>query len=167
MMRLYIVRHGIAELRNISGLDDDRALTREGMEKMRLAARGLKKAGYVPERILSSPLVRARQTAEILMDAFGPEVSMEISSDLSPSGDRGSLYRKVVRYAGTVHRLMLVGHQPSLGEIAGDLAWGSPDHYFNFKKGGVCVIDLDDFQGELRGSLSAFLPPSVLRNLAG
>jgi len=166
MMRLFIVRHGIAELRNISsGLDEDRELTPEGKEKMQRGAAGLKKAGYVPEAILSSSLVRARQTAEILMDTFGPGIPLKITQNLAPWGDRGSLYREILKYSKTVRSLMLVGHQPSLGEIAGDLAFGSPDHYFNLKKGSVCVIDLEVYRGELRGMLVAMFPPAFLRKL--
>jgi phosphohistidine phosphatase len=165
-MRLYIVRHGIAELRSISSArDGDRALTSEGLEKMQRQARGMKAAGCIPDMILSSPLVRARQTAEILLQAFGTDVTLDVSENLAPGGDRGALYREIVRYSETLHGLMLVGHQPSLGEIAGELAWGSRECHIEFKKGGLCMIDLDVYQGEIRGNLVGLFPPSILRKL--
>lgn len=165
-MRLYIVRHAIAELRNISSpRDEDRALTPEGIDKMQSEAQGMKAVNYIPDTILSSPLVRAQQTAEILQNAFGTGVPIIINQDLAPGGDRGSLYRKIAGYAKKVHGLMLVGHLPSLGEIAGDMAWGSPNCYFPLKKGGMCVIDLEYFQGEVRGSLVGLLTPSIIRKL--
>jgi len=133
---------------------------------MQCEARGMMSLEYIPEAILSSPLVRTQQTAEILQDAFGSGVPIIINRDLAPGGDRGSLYRKIAGYAKKVGGLMLVGHLPSLGEIAGDLAWGSPDCYFHLKKGGMCVLDLEYFQGEMRGSLVSLLTPSILRKLS-
>jgi phosphohistidine phosphatase len=165
-MRLYIVRHAIAELRNISSpRDEDRALTPEGVEKMERAARGMKAMDFIPDTILTSPLVRARQTADILQNAFGTGVPIEINNDLAPGGDRGSLYRKIVDYAKEAHGLMIVGHMPSLGEIAGDLACGYQDCFFHLKKGGMCVIDLECFQDEGRGELVSLLTPALLRKL--
>jgi phosphohistidine phosphatase len=165
-MRLIIVRHGIAEFRNVSsGNDEDRKLTAEGLEKMRLEARGLRAAGFVPDVVWSSPLVRARQTAETLLETFDAQVPLITTHDLAPGGDRGSLFRGIVKYSKTVPSLMLVGHLPSIGEIAGELSWGSPDHYFNLEEGGVCVIDLENCQGELNGSLFALLPPAVVCSL--
>lgn len=166
-MRLYIVRHGVAEFRTLSsGSDADRRLTDEGMEKIRQAAEGLKALGFIPDAVLSSPLVRARQTAEILIKGFGAGVPLILAHDLAPGGDRGALVREVVKYTKTARSLMLVGHLPSIGEIAGELSWGSPDHYFNLEEGGVCVIDLENYQGELNGRLYALLPPAVLCSLS-
>ena len=165
-MRLYIVRHGIAELRTLSsGNDADRRLTDEGMEKIRQAAGGLNAAGFIPDVILCSPLVRARQTAEIFMKGFGTGIPLIPAHDLAPRGDRVALVREIVKYTKTARSLMLIGHLPSIGEIAGELSWGSPDCYFNLEEGGVCVIDLENYQGELNGSLYALLPPDVLCNL--
>jgi phosphohistidine phosphatase len=165
-MRLYLVRHGIAERGGIfAGPDEDRALTAEGAAMMQRVARGLLSAGYLPDVILSSPLVRARQTAQILSDAFGLRTPPDLCRDLGPGGSRATLQRKIIGYTKTVGGLMLVGHQPALGEIAGDLAWGSPGHYFDLREGEVCVVDLENFAGELRGSLAALLPPEILGHI--
>jgi len=133
---------------------------------MELEARGLARAGCIPGALLCSPLVRARQTAEILLGAFGPGVSMAVSDNLAPGGDRAALYREIARRSKEGGSLMLVGHQPSLGEIAGDLAWGSPGCYVRLETGGVCAVDLEPFQGTLRGEMVLLVTPSVLRALA-
>jgi phosphohistidine phosphatase len=88
-MNLLIVRHGIAVDRGDPAYpwDDDRPLTAEGIHKFRIAARGLKALGVHPERIVSSPLVRARQTAEILRDAVAPSLDLDIEPHLEPGGD--------------------------------------------------------------------------------
>jgi len=161
-MRLYLVRHGIAELSSItSGIDEDRELTSEGIEMIQRVSLGLGKAGYIPEVLLSSPLVRARQTAEILREHFGPDVSTDTHWDLAPGGDRESLHRHIIKYTRRVRSLMLVGHHPSLGEVAGDMAFESSEHYFNLKEGEVCVIEVANYQGRIRGSLLALLPPII------
>ncbi len=83
-MRLYIVRHAIAAPHGTPGIpDDDGPLTEEGIKKMRQAAAGLRSLDYVPELILTSPLLRARQTAEILME---PLEKADRSGDASGSG---------------------------------------------------------------------------------
>jgi len=166
-MRLYIVRHAIASPHGTPGVqEDDRALTDEGVQKMREAAAGLRALDYIPEMVLSSPLLRARQTAELLLEVFGKGIELKITHSLTPSGSRQELYRELAIYDKKVKAVMLVGHQPSLGEIAGEIAWGSADHYVEFKKGGVCAIDLDSVRGIPKGKMVSLLTPSILRKVA-
>jgi phosphohistidine phosphatase len=164
-MKLYMVRHAIASPRGTPEIkDDDRALTEAGIAKMRRAAAGLCALGYIPELILSSPLLRARQTAEILLEAFGKGIDLEITQALAPSGARQELYRDI-RLHEELKSLMVVGHQPSLGEIAGEIAFGSREHFIELKKGGACVIELESVRGAPKGSLVALLTPSALRKI--
>jgi len=166
-MRLYVVRHAIASPAGTPGIkDEDRPLTEEGIEKMRQIAEGLRSIDYVPSLILSSPLVRARQTAEILLRAFGKGVDIKVSPALAPPGERQGLYREIAVYEKKPGTLMLVGHQPSLGEIVGEIAWGSPEHFVELKKGGVCVVDLESVKGKPKGTMVALLTPSILCRLA-
>jgi phosphohistidine phosphatase len=116
--------------------------------------------------LLSSPLIRAVQTAEILMQAFGKEVEMQIAASLAPSGNRQNLYREIARHERKVDSLMIVGHQPSLGEIAGEIAWGSPEYWIDLKKGGACAIEVESVQGVPRGRLISLLTPSILRKVS-
>ena len=166
-MNLYIVRHAIAIPSGTPGIkDDDRPLTEEGIAKMREAAAGFRSLGYMPELILTSPLPRARQTAEILRKAFEKGIKLKVSPALAPSGDRQELYRDIGVIEKKVETLMIVGHQPSLGEIAGEIAFGSPEHYIELKKGGMCAIELESVRGTPRGCLVALLTPSILRKLS-
>ena len=166
-MKLYIVRHAIAVPRGtLGGRDEDRVLTEEGRAKMRLNALGLRSLGYLPELILSSPLARARQTAEILLEAFGGEIGLKIVTALAPSGERPELYREIGRCEKKMKSVMLVGHQPSLGEIAGEIAFGSSEHFIEFKKGGACLIECETARGIPRGILISLLTPSILRRIA-
>jgi phosphohistidine phosphatase len=167
-MRLYIVRHAIATPRGTPGIqDEERALTEDGIVKMQRAAEGLRSLDYIPEMILSSPLVRARQTAEILRKVFAKNVELRFSPALAPAGARRDLYRDIGLYGKNLESLMLVGHQPSLGEMIGEIVWGSAEHYVDLKKGGACVIDLESLKGIPKGRLLDLLTPSVLRQLAG
>jgi phosphohistidine phosphatase len=163
-MRLYIVRHAIAVPHGAPGInDDDRPLTEEGINSMRQAAGGLYVLGWIPNVLLSSPLIRARQTAEILVEAFCNKIQMKIVPSLSPSGSRRELYREMNSY--DKKNLMIVGHQPSLGEIAGEICWNSAEKFIEFKKGGACAIELESTQDIPKGRLIAFLTSSILRKV--
>ena len=165
-MKLYIVRHASAVSHGTPGVrDDDRALTEKGVRQMRQAAAGLRRLGYIPDLLLSSPLMRATQTAELLMAAFGKWLEMEIAPSLAPSGDRRELYGEIARHSRKLKRLMLVGHQPSLGEIAGEIVWGSAQQLVDFKKGGMCAIELESVKGIPKGRLVSLLTPSILRKI--
>jgi phosphohistidine phosphatase len=163
-MRLYIVRHAIALPHGTPGVPDDgRILTEDGVRKMRQAAAGLRRLDYVPDLILTSPLIRARQTADILSVAFGGGVEVKTTPALAPSGSRQDLYRQILKYSDNCNSIMLVGHQPSLGEIAGEIAWGSPGRSVELKKGGVCTIEIESLEGVPKGTLISLLTPSILR----
>jgi phosphohistidine phosphatase len=165
-MWLYIVRHAIAFPHGTPGVrDEDRALTKEGIKKMHEAGRGLCVLGYIPDLLLSSPLIRAHQTADILVEEFGKPIEIKITPALAPGVSRQELYGQIAQYAKKLSSLMLVGHQPSLGEIAGEIAWGSPEHFIELKKGGACAVELESMQGIPKGSLVSLLTPAVLRKL--
>jgi phosphohistidine phosphatase len=162
-MKLYIVRHGIAAAQSIGSMaGDERPLTEEGINKLNLSAPGLRSLGCAPEVILTSPLPRARQTAEILAVALG--TYFEICTPLAPSGRREQVYEEIRRRCGC-QSLMLVGHQPSLGEIAAEIAWGTPENYIEIKKGGACALELEITRGIPRGTLLWLLTPSVMRSI--
>jgi phosphohistidine phosphatase len=164
-MKIYIVRHAIAVPHGTPGVEEDqRPLTPEGVKKMRKAALGLRALEVEPGLVLSSPLPRARQTAEILVEELG-KPRLQFSNSLAPGGRRADLYEELSRLK-TVDA-MLVGHQPSLGEIAGEIAWGSAEHYLELKKGGACAIDMEQLRPKPRGILLWLATPSMLRELAG
>jgi phosphohistidine phosphatase len=165
-MILYIVRHASAVPHGTPGIaEDDRPLTEDGITKMKKATAGLRELGVAPDIILSSPLPRARQTAEILQAVYGQKTPLLLVQALAPSGNRSEVYREI-RNHKDADSLMLVGHQPSLGEIAGEIAWGSPEHYVELKKGGACALELEEIRNIPKGTLLWLLTPSILRNVA-
>jgi phosphohistidine phosphatase len=145
--------------------EDDRPLTPEGVSKMEKAARGLRALEVEPKLILSSPLPRARQTAEIVARALPGEIPLKITAALAPGGRRPDLYGELAARSG-LESVMLVGHQPSLGEIAGEIAWGAAAHYVELKKGGACALEIEEFRAKPRGTLLWLLTPAILRELA-
>jgi len=164
-MKLYIVRHAIAQDRGSVGISDqDRALTEEGREKMRRASAGLRSLGYIPELLLTSPLLRARQTADILLEELGKGIELAVTPALSPSATRQELYRLIGLHSKR-NSLMLVGHQPSLGEIAGEIVFGSSERFIELKKGGVCAIEIEGVRGTPKGRMVALVTPSILRKV--
>jgi len=131
-MDLYLVRHAIAADRGEGAFpnDDERPLTPEGIHKFRLAARGLSELGMKPGRIVSSPLLRAKQTAEILRDAVAKDVAITISPSLTPNAEYGALLKAlaahyVMRRPGTAERL--AGQRRTLRQLASALVESAPD----------------------------------------
>ena len=160
---LYLVRHGLAEERGDAWPDDaKRPLTADGMARMRKAARGLARLGVALDVVLTSPLVRARQTAEILAGAIDPRPSLVNLDSLVPDASYAALVADLEKHARKTH-IALVGHEPGIGELAARLI-GSR-HSIEFKKGAVCRIDVDDFPPNGPGDLRWLLTPKILRSL--
>ena len=164
-MILYIVRHSDAVPGGTPGIEDhERPLTEKGIKKMMEVARGLRRIGAVPELVLSSPLPRARGTAEIAVAEFGVRVPLNLTDTLAPPGTRTEFYREL-RQHRRLAAIMIVGHMPSLGEIAGEIAWGSSDACLEFKKGGACALEISRLEPVPTGTLLWLLPPAILRDL--
>jgi phosphohistidine phosphatase len=158
---LYLVRHGLAEERGEAWPDDTkRPLTQEGIARMRKAARGLSRLGVAIDVVLTSPLVRARQTAEIVAGELDPRPSLVGVESLSPAGSFAAVVADLEKHARKA-RIALVGHEPSIGEIAARLI-GSR-HAIEFKKGAVCRIDVETLPPSGPGDLRWLLSPKILR----
>jgi phosphohistidine phosphatase len=163
---IYLVRHGIAALASADTHDADRALTAAGTRKMTQAAMGLHRLGIVPDVILSSPLRRAQETATVLASTLGRELTVEIYQPLSPGGAAAELLGGLQPYR-SAHHLMLVGHQPDLGELASHLLTGAPEVVpLPFKKGAIAAIEVATVPPHGNGVLRWFLTPKQLRALA-
>jgi phosphohistidine phosphatase len=160
---LYLVRHGFAEERGDAWPDDTkRPLTDEGISRMRKGARGLARLGLSVEVVLTSPLVRARQTAEILAAALDPRPSLVNVDSLAPDGTHAALVVDLEKHARKT-RIALVGHEPMIGKLTAQLL-GSR-HPLEFKKGAVCRVDVEDLSLAGPGDLRWMLTPKILRAL--
>jgi phosphohistidine phosphatase len=162
---LYLIRHGLAEDRGDAWPDDaKRPLSERGMARLRKSARGLERLGVTFDVILTSALVRARQTAEIVAAAFEPIPHIVTVESLAPGGSYQAVVADLEKQSRRAH-IALVGHEPGIGELAARLA-GSR-HPFEFKKGAVCRIDVDALPPRGPGALRWFITPRMLRGLRG
>jgi phosphohistidine phosphatase len=161
--QLYLVRHGVAEDRGGAWPDDTkRPLTSDGMSRMRKATRGLSHLGLALDVILTSPLVRARQTADILAAGLEPRPTVVTTDALAPGASYAAIVAELEKLARKTG-VALVGHEPGVGELAARLV-GSR-HPIEFKKGAVCRIDLDEIPPGGPGDLRWMMTPKLLRAL--
>ena len=157
---LYLVRHAIAAERGEDWPDDDkRPLTARGVARFKDAVNGLSHLDVVVDEIFTSPLVRAKQTAELLADGLPGKPSVKVLDALSPGHPPGSVLAQLARTAKR-RRIALVGHEPGLGELAARMA-GSR-HAFEMKKGAVCRVDVETLPPAGPGTLRWFLTPKIL-----
>lgn len=160
-MNLYLIRHAIAEEESPVVEDRLRALTEKGSKKMRNIAKGLKTLGLEFDYIISSPYVRAQQTAEILGDVFKLRKRIVISESIAPMGDPSQLLAEInEKY--TVNSLAIVGHEPYLSNLISLLTAGGAPLEMTFKKGGVCYLTTDDLHHTRKATLQWLLTPGVL-----
>ena len=161
--QLYLIRHAVAEERGDAWPDDSkRPLSEDGMERLQRSARGLVRLDLWIDLVLTSPLVRARQTADIVASAFDPRPSIVTIESLAPEGSYASLVADLEKHARKT-RVALVGHEPGIGELGARLI-GSR-HSFEFKKGAVCRIDVDEIPPVGPGDLRWMLTPKVMMSI--
>ncbi len=162
-MKLFLVRHGIA----VDGLggeiktDAQRPLTAEGQEELEIITRGLKRAGIKIDLLVSSPLIRARQTATVYAETFKLDQPL-ICGALAPGGDPHEVFHFLKGH--NEESIALFGHEPDMGEIAQALL-GS-EFAIPFKKAGVCRIDVWSMPPTQPGVLKWFMPPKLAKMLA-
>ena len=160
---LYLIRHGIAEQRGDAWPDDaKRPLTDRGIARLKKEARGLARLGATFDVMLTSPLVRARQTADAIASTFDPRPSIVVVESLSPGGGYQTVLADLEKQSRR-SRIALVGHEPGIGELAARLI-GSR-HPLEFKKGAVCRIDFETLPPAGPGALRWFLTPKILRTV--
>jgi len=163
-MRICFFRHGPAAAPGEGGVsEEERPLTAEGIEKTRRAARGLQGLDLGIDLVLSSPLRRARQTAEILAEVLGG-ARPRISDRLLPgvSGPKLLECLQGVKAESPV----LVGHEPSLSAAVAALVGAPETGALRLKKAGLAVVETDGPVPGPRGTLVLLLTPSALRGLA-
>jgi phosphohistidine phosphatase len=160
---LYLIRHGLAGERGPEWPDDSkRPLTDEGVSRLRKEARGLRELDVAFDVIVTSPLVRTRQTADVFAEVLTTKAPIVTSDALAPAGSPAAVIQEIAKHARK-GRVALVGHEPNLGELAAHLIHArSP---LSFKKGGICRIDFEVPPPKGVGSLVWFLPPKVLRKI--
>jgi phosphohistidine phosphatase len=161
-MKLLFLRHGIAEDAAGDMSDFDRALTKEGRGELEQIARGLRRLGVKPDIILSSPLIRARQTAELVAPVL--QAPVQIVDELQAGCTLDDMTKLLQRYPRDT--VMLVGHEPDFSTAAAQLMNADPRNVV-LKKGGVIRVEVDGRAQAGRGRLSGLLTPKMLMLMAG
>jgi phosphohistidine phosphatase len=162
-MDLYLVRHGIAELRQGGRPDADRALTEEGIARLGQIGLGLRTLGCQPARMIASPLRRAQETARVLARVLGPELEIETCDALGPEGAP----HEIVHWLGRRSEdAMLVGHLPGIAELAAHLLSARAGVDLTFRKGATCCLYFPTHAEAAGGRLEWLLQPRQLRALA-
>jgi phosphohistidine phosphatase len=158
-MLIYLLRHAIAE-EPTSGLPDaDRALTGEGVRKLRDVLRRARSGGLSPGQILTSPFRRARQTAELAAKALSFDQPLLTTGTLVPSSAPQETWDEIRLYKGET-ALLLVGHEPAMSQLAGFLL-AVPELRIDFKKGAMVRIDVPSLGPRPRGVLKWMLAPRL------
>jgi len=184
-VEIYILRHGKAEERP-SGISSDakRRLTESGRSEMEQIASGIAALGIRPDRIISSPLVRARETAEIVRgrlllerDSGRSPARVGIWQELKPESDVLGAHGRLAAMAPD-SGVMLVGHEPHLSSLASSMITrrsgrteardrrayaDAPDAAINLKKGGLAIIRANADARVMRGFLRSLVTPKQLR----
>lgn len=164
-MECLLFRHGIAVGRDEwKGEDAHRPLTEKGRHRTRQVAEGLAALKIKPSLILTSPFIRAHETADVLHRALDIKAAARICDELIPESPPD----KVFPLLATVPQdacVVCVGHDPLLSDIAGLMLFGKPVAGLALRKAGACLIHFEDSPKAGRGQLEWWMLPSQLRAL--
>jgi phosphohistidine phosphatase len=160
---IYLVRHAIAAERGEDWPDDTkRPLTERGISRFKESVGGLKALDAVIDEIFTSPLVRTRQTADLLAAGIDGKPTVKLLDALAPGHAPAAVMTQLAK-AAKRRRIALVGHEPDLGELAAALI--DARRALPFRKGGMCRIDVGGLTTKPSGTLVWFVTPKVLRRL--
>ncbi|AOL17277.1 phosphohistidine phosphatase SixA [Sulfolobus sp. A20] len=156
MLNLIIVRHGEAEPQ-VDGVNDkDRKLIKKGIKQMRRIANFLDEMDYTIDRVMTSTLIRAYQSAEIILDELGEDdKKIESLEELNPDKDPMEFLGKLKEMDNST--LLIVGHEPYLSQLIKSISGGNVE----IKKGGLAIVEYDSKEG--RGQLKLLLNQKVLK----
>jgi phosphohistidine phosphatase len=159
-MNLFILRHGIAVEHGAAGYknDDERPLTSKGERKVWMIAEAMKALEISFDSILSSPLVRARQTAEIVAEALKARKRLELTDTLAPQESAEPLI-EYLDEQGAVDDVLLVGHEPFLSQLISLLISGDTEASVLLKKGGFCKLSTEELKHGRCATLEWLLTP--------
>jgi phosphohistidine phosphatase len=138
-MDLLVLRHGKAEARGGGGPDGDRTLTKKGIRDIRRVARWMAWSGIIPDLIVSSPLARAKETAEIMVERFPHVEDIAFWDELAPGSEPGTIAARFGELQGTT-LLLVVGHEPQLSSLIALLIGAGEDAHIVLEKGGIARI---------------------------
>lgn len=158
-MNLYLLRHAEAVSPEDSIPDPERSLTADGVRTMKKSGLGMRALKIKVDLVLASPLVRARQTAELAAEALGMKRKIGVAHSLAPEADPEAMIAELAQKHAARKNILLVGHEPHLGHLASLLLTGTTDLPVAFKKGGLMALKLDSAPCKGSATLKWFLTP--------
>jgi len=164
-MELFLLRHGPAVERGTRGFADDaaRPLTPKGRRQLRKTVAAMKQLERNFDLILSSPFLRAKQTAEIVAAALKLKKRLKISNALAPGGAAAILLRQLARHKPAPNKVLLVGHEPDLSRLVSLLTTGGLELSLDLKKAGLCKLEAEKLDAGQCATLAWLLPPRQLK----
>lgn len=165
-MELYIFRHGLSPTLHEAGVksDAERPLSAEGREKTRKCAQGMRALGIEVNLILSSPFLRAKETAIIAHDELKVKSAVDYSPTLAVALDVEPAVKELIKRFKANKSIMIVGHEPHLTALIGRVC-GDVKLRVELKKAGLVKIEISDASRDLRGCLHWVLTPRILMAL--
>lgn len=160
-MKLYLLRHGEAADHSDPHYPNDaaRPLTPKGSKRTRQLANALRQMEVSFDVIFSSPLVRARQTAEIVARSLDLEKKLRLTNHLAPGGAFADLLAQVENARSSAQAVLLVGHEPYLSGLISLLCTGGPTLAVEMKKGGLCRLEMETVKAGRCATLEWLLSP--------
>ena len=167
-MNFFILRHGIAAEPGTPGIktDAERPLIPKGEQRLRAAAAAMEKMGLSFDAIISSPYLRAKQTAEIVAKYFKLQKNLTFLDDLIPGGNPQALIRQLNGLKPAPENILLVGHEPYLSRLIALLSSGSPTATIEMKKGGLCKLEVEELEYGHCATLAWLLTPKQMELMA-
>lgn len=167
-MNIFILRHGIAVEPGSPGInkDSDRTLTPKGERKISQVADAMSTLGVSLDVILTSPYLRARQTADIVAEGVGAKKKLAETEHLAPGGSSKKLIEQIAGVKPAPDNVLLVGHEPSLSELISFLIAGDTRALVMMKKGGLCKVSVERLHYGRCAVLEWLLTPKQMGLLA-
>jgi phosphohistidine phosphatase len=167
-MNIFILRHGIAVERGTPGFekDADRPLTAKGKRQLRKSAAAMKRMKLRFDLILSSPYERAKRTAEIVAEELKLKRRLKFSDSLKYENDPAMVIGEIAVLRPVPKDLLLVGHEPYLSRLISWLTSGEEEVAIDFKKGGLCKLEMDKLRPGKCAQLAWLLTPKLMKEIA-
>lgn len=158
-MELYVFRHGIAEDAPSGHPDANRALTDEGRKKIAEVVKAARRAGFAPSLIISSPYLRAAQTAEVAEEELGYKGEVVRTEALVPHGSPEAVWSELRDYRAEP-AILITGHEPLLSRLVAHLL-AAPGLRVEMKKAAMVRIDVESFGATPHGTLRWMITPKL------
>jgi phosphohistidine phosphatase len=167
-VNIFLLRHGIAAEPGAPGIktDAERPLIPKGEQRLRAAAAAMETMGLSFDAIISSPFLRAKQTAEIVAKILKLERNLTFSSDLIPGGNPQALIRQLNGLKPAPENILLVGHEPHLSRLIALLVSGDTTATIEMKKGSLCKLETQELEYGHCATLKWLLTPGQMELMA-